>query len=40
MGEQEGTGGGVIKLAPVVALDGLDSATELGSNIGEKLDKV
>ena len=37
MEEQEGSGGGVIKLAPVVALDGLDRAAELGSNIGEKM---
>src|SRR6266542_2071956 len=37
MGEQEGAGGGVIKLAPVVTLDGLDSAAELDSNIGEKI---
>ena len=37
MGEQEGARRGVIKLTPIVGLDGLDGATELCSNVGKEI---
>jgi hypothetical protein len=36
-GQKEGTGGRVVKLTPVVALDGLDGAAELNSNIRKEI---
>jgi hypothetical protein len=35
--QKKGPGGRVVKLTPVVALDGLDSAAELSSNISKKV---
>lgn len=40
MCEEEGARTGVVKLPAVVTLDGLDTSTELGGHIGEKLDNV
>jgi hypothetical protein len=39
MSEEECAGAGVVKLAPVVTLDTLDGAVELGGNKGEKVSK-
>ena len=39
MREEEGTGGGVIKLAAVVTLDGLDGETELSGHPSEEVEK-
>jgi hypothetical protein len=39
-GQEEGPGGQVVKFTSVVALYSFDSATELGSNISKKMDKV
>ena len=36
--EEEGTGGGVIELAPVVALDGLNGEAELSGHLGKKVE--
>ena len=37
MGEEEGSGAGVIELAPVVALDSFDGGAELCGHIGEEV---
>jgi hypothetical protein len=37
MCEQKGSCGGVVKLAPIVSLDGLDCAAELGGHISEEI---
>ena len=37
MGEEEGSGAGVIKLAPVVALNSFNGGTELCGHIGEEV---
>jgi hypothetical protein len=38
-GQEEGPGGRVVKLTPVVALYSFDSATELSSNISKKIEQ-
>jgi hypothetical protein len=35
--QKKGSGGRVVKFTPVVALDGLDSAAELSSNISKEV---
>ena len=37
---EEGTGGGVIKLTAIIALDGLDRGAKLSGNIRKKLERV
>jgi len=37
--EEEGTGGGVIELTPVVALDGLNDEAELNGHPGKEVEK-
>jgi hypothetical protein len=37
VGEEEGAGGGVIELSPVIALDTADGATKLRENVGEEM---
>jgi hypothetical protein len=37
MAEEEGTGGGIIKFTPIIALNIFDGAAELGFNIGIKI---
>jgi len=39
MGEEEGTGGGVIELPAIVTLDGLDGEAEPSRHPGEKVEK-
>lgn len=40
IGEEEGTGGGVVKLAAVVALDATNGCRELSLDIGKKCERV
>ena len=37
VGEEERTGGGVVELAPVVALNGLNGTTKLSGHPGEEV---
>lgn len=39
VGEEEGTGGGVIELPAIVTLDGPDGEAELSRHLGEKVEK-
>ena len=39
MREEEGTGGGVIKLTAIVTLDDLDGEAELSRHLDEKVEK-